>query len=553
MSNPVIQGHTPSSCEFCESSKDVKWHCGECSLFLCESCKQNLHSKLKVAAKHSIVGIGQFENTDLKKSVKLNRIPCRLHLEKVYCLFCGTCDTLVCATCLLKTHKDHDLNDIETVYYNKRSEIQNHVIKMKSDVHELCKKEREKLKTIVLTKQRQLKDVKQKIIEQEDKLSIDYTAYMASMLDCVKLWYEKNIINLSEYDKTVSDNLKTADDALQSDDPKNIFNGLRTLDENIEQSFPKLKEFRSVINCCTRTKGEVMRIFGNIVDFNVIKTHNTSLPVVSNLTSVVNDLWISNSGARKLSKVRPDDEFQTMYINEDIAVSSMAAVCNGDVIIIQKYSKTLHKLSIPDKIKKICNMSPLQPLSVCVTTNSDILVGVKESSGDNFVVTDYSKRQLIVLSIKGEQKCVFEFDNTSKRLFTYIWHIATTNNGNICVVDILSNDFVGRVVMLGREGYNKWIYTGNSQINSKDQVFKPFNTVFTSEGNVIVSDKSNNYLHIISATGGDLLLYVGTSELEIELPHSLTTDCRGILWIGCGTYKGKPNKANIHAIKFAGC
>ncbi|VDI74439.1 Hypothetical predicted protein [Mytilus galloprovincialis] len=537
MSNTVIQGHIPSSCEFCESNKDVKWHCGECSLFLCESCKQNLHSKLKVAAKHSIVGIGQTENTLFKQSVKLNRIPCRLHLSKAYCLFCDTCDELVCATCLLQMHKDHDLKDIETVYYDKISEIENHVSKMKEDVHKLCKKEMKKLDEIVSMQTRQLEDVKQKIVEQEKKLTIDDETRKASMLDLLKeksimfeSCYEKDLISLCKYEKTICDELKTADTALQRDDPKEIFDRVKTLERNIEHSFPKIREFRSVINCCKRitSTADIVRIFGKIIDLKIIKTHNTSLPVVSNLISVGNDIWISNSGAKRLSKVRPDEEFRTIYTNEDISVTSMAAACNGDVFIIQKCSNTIDILSTSDEIKQICDLSPLQPLSVCVTTNSDILVGVKEFSGDNFVVTDNSKRQLIVLSIKGEQKSVFEFDNTSKRLFTYIWHITTTNSDNICVVDRLSYDFMGRVVMLGREGYNKWIYTGNSE----DQVFKPYNAVFTSEGNVIVSDKNNNYLHILSGTGGDPILYVETSDLKTKLPHSLSVDCRGILWIG---------------------
>ena len=70
----------------------------------------------------------------------------------------------------------------------------------------------------------------------------------------------------------------------------------------------------------------------------------------------------------------------------------------------------------------------------------------------------------------------------------------------------------------------------------------------TSVGNVIVGDRGNHTLHVISGEGGQLLTYKAMSDQGVICPLSFDIDTWGQLWVGCATYEGHSD-AKVHIVK----
>lgn len=47
---------TAFMCQFCDQ-QNVKWKCEDCGVYLCHSCKEKIHPRLKSSDKHKIISI----------------------------------------------------------------------------------------------------------------------------------------------------------------------------------------------------------------------------------------------------------------------------------------------------------------------------------------------------------------------------------------------------------------------------------------------------------------------------------------------------------------
>lgn len=102
----------PLECQLCEGSTNVKWNCTECELLMCQNCTDKIHPKFKMADMHHVVEIKSIGTNNPELLQKPNRAKCKTHISQDYCIFCQTCDELVCPSCLTKSHQKHDLREI---------------------------------------------------------------------------------------------------------------------------------------------------------------------------------------------------------------------------------------------------------------------------------------------------------------------------------------------------------------------------------------------------------------------------------------------------------
>jgi hypothetical protein len=68
----------------------------------------------QISVPHEIVDI-KTSLHDVQPKVIVDNIPCHEHKAKMTCLFCRTCDHLVCLDCVSFTHKKHNFEPIEKV------------------------------------------------------------------------------------------------------------------------------------------------------------------------------------------------------------------------------------------------------------------------------------------------------------------------------------------------------------------------------------------------------------------------------------------------------
>jgi sugar lactone lactonase YvrE len=208
----------------------------------------------------------------------------------------------------------------------------------------------------------------------------------------------------------------------------------------------------------------------------------------------------------------------------------MTLTSNNDILLSVFNSSDIKLLTKSGEIKPFFSVSsPLLPLGIHVTSDNNIIVGVKEP-GNHYTPTDKSTRALLIFGMDGKQQHTYQYDSNKHRLFTEPYRITTNNNKDIVVVDSTSGD-TGRVVVVGREGGLRWTYTGHSKINVTTQ-FKPYDVVTTTAGHIIVCDQRSHALHVLSEQG-DILTCKVMEDTGIKYPLSLDIDMRGQLWVGC--------------------
>lgn len=96
----------------------------------------------------------------------------------------------------------------------------------------------------------------------------------------------------------------------------------------------------------------------------------------------------------------------------------------------------------------------------------------------------------------------------------------------------------------------RWVYSGHPDVY---KMFQPKDLVATISNNIIITDDNHHMIYIVNNTG-QCLHYMNTKDqLGIHWPTSLDIDNRGILYVGCNTYQGKPPKALIYTVHFSGC
>ena len=112
-------------CSLCQG--DTEYHCRTCGQNLCPTCKNKHNLRLDTKRKHHnpILYRAKF-----KSFFKIER--CATHPDQVYEWYCETCDLPVCLHC--NEHKQHKLQNIGTIYDDKRKKNEESVFNIRNDI-----------------------------------------------------------------------------------------------------------------------------------------------------------------------------------------------------------------------------------------------------------------------------------------------------------------------------------------------------------------------------------------------------------------------------------
>lgn len=153
---------------------------------------------------------------------------------------------------------------------------------------------------------------------------------------------------------------------------------------------------------------------------------------------------------------------------------------------------------------------------------------------------------VVVMTMEGHPKLMYEFDKNNQQLFTFPIRITATKQGEIFVLDRISKNNRGRVVILADEVH---IYNGHPEVNSGKHPFKPMQAEVTKSNNVIIADSYNNTLHILDHSG-HLLTYCKTAEAGIIGPLAMAFIKPGKLVIGNAlSYFNRNTNAKLYEVE----
>ncbi|VDI08902.1 Hypothetical predicted protein [Mytilus galloprovincialis] len=155
---------------------------------------------------------------------------------------------------------------------------------------------------------------------------------------------------------------------------------------------------------------------------------------------------------------------------------------------------------------------------------------------------------------EGNHDKVYGEDRTKGISLTFPYRITCTINENICVADILNNQY-GRVVMLGKDDMIN-TYSGHPVINTEDKPFTPTGLTTTPADNAIVADAENYALHILNSSG-NLITYISTKDKGIlQNPYSIGHTMAGhffMLYLGTSCQLGSIDNGKLYKLNLTGC
>ncbi|VDI75813.1 Hypothetical predicted protein [Mytilus galloprovincialis] len=160
-------------------------------------------------------------------------------------------------------------------------------------------------------------------------------------------------------------------------------------------------------------------------------------------------------------------------------------------------------------------------------------------------------RKVIVMNMEGEHEMTYYLDNKGRPIFTLPFRITTDNDNNVFVIDVLSEEFYGRVVKLDKQGGVSNIYFGNPVINGVYEPFIPFDLKTTLTNNIIVTDHQSKTLHVLNNMNHCIHYVRIDRELELTNPLSLEIDNEGALFIGTQD-RSNNSEAKIYEMKISG-
>ena len=561
-SHSIGKEQTALVCQLCENDPKIKWKCLDCGLLMCQRCRDMVHPKFPLAKDHIIIDIKDIHQHQFGPKLEFTQLKCGVHTGQKSCLYCNTCDELVCPLCIAKIHKkQHDLIEISEGYQIRAEKIRNGQKNIDQKIQLQIRGE-DDLGKIKLQEHTKFKKTRKKILDFEKALSAAVNAHVNKLLSELDQQWRDVSKSIDEETNKVKKNQMTLleqndkiNDIIQSCDPKDMLcvsntflKSLETDIKPINNSLPQVPKF---------VMGDISKfpsLHGNLVKATPLN-YQTKLEVVKQFTTDIDGrvnnilncrdgiLWINNN--RQLHKVNPVGETLHVISIIKVIIENMALTSSEDLLLATGTS-TIQvipsgQLGLMDSLYDV---SPLRPIAVHVTHDNKVIVGAIDK-GPYFPVT--GPRQVIIMDHTGREKKFFQFDRNKKPLFSLPVHIVSNSRNNIGVIDCLSNNFQGRIIVLDQEGDVKNIYTGHPDVNHENKLFCPTGIVTTPSDKFVVADLNHHIIHILSSDGG-ILIYYNTIAVGVELPYSLSISHTGQLYIGCGNYQDSKEKAKIHVI-----
>ncbi|XP_071131773.1 uncharacterized protein [Mytilus edulis] len=562
LSKSVIKAQDIISCNLCESETKLKWKCLDCDLLMCNKCYDKIHPKFKNAKDHTIVDIKQVGVSCSVRNLDFTNIKCKEHTTQYCCIFCINCDQLACPSCITKGHAGHTFNEIKEAYEMKVEWLKKRKGKLEVDkkklddgqstLDQMRVKENSNCQKTIQDIQRQREELKKEVDKHALNLIEKVTVNMKSINDSIS----KEEKNVQTNQQKVGNNFKTSKEMLTTIDMSFFFENAdiiaKALNIDVDEvniinkSVPKFKP-GSIMQSNIGTLFEDISSSNTVIEMKVNKLFTTGLKHCHSMSACSDgSLWISDGSIDLLHKLKPEGNTLTTLLTLNIGLEGMAVTYNNDLLMTNATSEL--KL-VDGKTGKVSvskySVDPLRITVVHIASDNKVIVGAM-SPGEEFPVT--GRRVVIVMDQEGTHLTVYEQDKDKQNIFSLPLRITSTSNGNIFVVDCLSEDNRGRVLALSKSGDILNEYTGCQDINTRDEPLEIADITTTPSDIIFVLDFRNN-LHILDSSA-NLIYYYNTRKIGIECAYCLVFKSSTTFYLGCSP-SDKTTNANFYEIMYS--
>ncbi|KAK3596454.1 hypothetical protein CHS0354_015926 [Potamilus streckersoni] len=507
-------------CDICKRRQDsatsssispaTDW-CLDCSDAFCDIClKVHLHGKL--TATHAVLKLDDLRRLPLESSMKKkNKTPCDVHGEFIT-LFCVDCREPLCVQCMAVSHRRCE--NVITVADAMRS---------RSDVSDVMSK----LNTlqIALDSVDGLGDLEKKLEETISSASNDIRSLTNSLCESIRKQEERLLKTLDE---------KAAE-------------ARSLLRDRIEPKKANLKQIKAADK-----RMRVLMKYGSDVEIllgynQVQKQMEASESSTGTLNPNCMQVKISFSTSEPVDKFLKD--FKSLGeigldTGAEIGLSSWGVTCtsNEDIIVtdcqnlrIQKFSRNgelVDHIQLDDEPRDITTCGDTEDVAVTVigriimflSTRSTLRLlkktrterqydGISYSKTDGYLVTSCVREKRIdVIQLDGAIVRSFCKDIAGEFLCDEPRYVEASVDGNIVISDI-SNNLVKCISM---DGYTVFTYKPDSDKELKS----PQGICVDKIGNIFVADNGNNRVQLLTSYGA-FQRFILQKESGLEHPCAI--------------------------------
>ncbi|XP_063439337.1 uncharacterized protein LOC134720775 [Mytilus trossulus] len=558
-SQSVKRSQVPVNCKLCETERPIQWKCIDCSILMCSHCKDKVHSQFKNAQDHKIVSR---EEIGLhKEELDFTNIKCHEHVGQSSCLSCNTCEILVCPTCIAKLHKKHDLIEIRDEYKMKVEKLKKGQSKMQTSNSTMNAKIGE-LNKLVSAENLKYSNARQDIINHEKTVKEQVEKYFKELINKLDQSHQtvltsvKSDLNaLSLSTKQTEDKINEVQDFIGISNATDFFKDVNMMQKSTKIKGPLTKPSYSsspkfVPGNITQSHIGSLQDDGNLstetnLSLVINSAYQTELDAIRFVSPCLDQtLWLSSGTNGMILRVKPEGTKLKVMSKFKIEVCGMAVITSSQLLLSVSGKTSLQQINSTGELTdSVYDVTPFFPRAIHVVRDNTVIVAAY-----NY---ELNRGAVMIMNTKGDKEAVYVNDKHNQHLLECPRDITCTNNRNVHVVDDISDDRSGEVIVLGQGGHIINKYTGHSIIN-KNTPFKPVNIVTTPSDKVVVIELDVSILHILN-DNGDFISYFNIKEIGMKYRHSLAINTTGHLYIGCTRAVGsQPKGSTLYEIKYAG-
>ncbi|KAJ8298043.1 hypothetical protein KUTeg_024574 [Tegillarca granosa] len=122
-----------SKCTVCHLGVDARFYCQECTQEMCKDCQER-HLRMTSCRNHTIIRIAADKDKDVHQQ-EPSKITCQTHPKETVQMYCLTCTTPVCFTCITdRTHRNHDFDKLVNVAEKYKNKLAQFITETKQDI-----------------------------------------------------------------------------------------------------------------------------------------------------------------------------------------------------------------------------------------------------------------------------------------------------------------------------------------------------------------------------------------------------------------------------------
>lgn len=529
------------TCDLC--SKATQQFCNDCQVSLCVDCVGHHVEKFK-SLTHDIVPY------DERKS-QLVLTPCPTHPGHRCEAHCQQCDIHVCVKCILGTHKSHPVFEMADVVQRKKEEIAKENEHIESVIIPKYKKEKDDSKMKISESEERCVELKKEVESQRELWHHEVDEIFDKVLTKIKFMTNKHIAALKIHQSklrsmipniyhTIKQNeeiLKTKHTSAITDHKSKLhefqeippvigitIHELTTVTDKGRELMLELGDYRASLTQMILPNSEEEETAGSLTELSekatVLRNIATNLKNMRGLECVgTNEAWISGED-NIIRRVDVQGTVQESVTSTcPIAPNDIAVTKQGELLYCDGRNRAVN--IVRNRRSEVLLTTPQgwHPDGLCCTSTGDVLVSLG--------TTDFKCRKIACFDFEEKKvKIEIEKDEDENAIFNggeFALYVAENKNGDVCASDQNADVLVAVDV----SGKVRFRYNGSSVggINT----FSPRHITTDSLSQIIVTDATNNCLHILDSRG-QMLGYIEDDSLLS--PRGLSLDRAGRLWVG---------------------